>query len=185
MVKVHEDAYWPDNLSLFTISCENYWEPKKQIMKKSGIHSFVPCLESTLEQFLFYRVSGKMTKSNIFWSPSYSTINLSKQYFSHKIEAPRNIIFQKILDTQENKFFWKVLSRHGTELWMPNFLIILFYWPLVMLTTDSEKWQIVRAMCVLMKFDHMSICMYVCMYVCTCIYICEFSIQRVAHAKNK
>ena len=24
MVKFQEDAYWPDNLSLFTISCEHY-----------------------------------------------------------------------------------------------------------------------------------------------------------------
>ena len=29
MVKFHEDAYWPDNLSLFTISCEHYWGHKK------------------------------------------------------------------------------------------------------------------------------------------------------------
>ena len=24
MVKSHEDAYWPDNLSLFTVNCEHY-----------------------------------------------------------------------------------------------------------------------------------------------------------------
>ena len=24
MVKSHEDAYWPENLSLFTFSCEHY-----------------------------------------------------------------------------------------------------------------------------------------------------------------
>ena len=30
MVKSHEDAYWPDNLSLFTVNCEHYREPKKQ-----------------------------------------------------------------------------------------------------------------------------------------------------------
>ena len=30
MVKSHEDAYWPDNLSLFTVNCEHYQEPKKQ-----------------------------------------------------------------------------------------------------------------------------------------------------------
>ena len=30
MVKSHEDAYWPDNLSLFTVNCEHHQEPKKQ-----------------------------------------------------------------------------------------------------------------------------------------------------------
>ena len=30
MVKSHEDPYWPDNLSLFTVNCEHYREPKKQ-----------------------------------------------------------------------------------------------------------------------------------------------------------
>ena len=48
MVKFYEDAYWPDNLSLFTISCEHYWGPKNKIMRKSGIHSSVPCRDSTL-----------------------------------------------------------------------------------------------------------------------------------------
>ena len=38
---------------------------------------------------------------------------------------------------------------------MPDFLIVLFFWPSVMITTDSEKWQIIRPICVLMKFDHM------------------------------
>ena len=38
MIKSHEDAYWPDNLSLFTISCEHTeGPPKKQIMRKSAI----------------------------------------------------------------------------------------------------------------------------------------------------
>ena len=67
--------------------------PKNKIMRKSGIHSSVPCWDSTLEQFLFYRVSGKNAKSDIFWSHRYSTIHLSKQHFCHKIEAPRNIMF--------------------------------------------------------------------------------------------
>ena len=30
MVKSHEDAYCPDNLSLFSVSCEHYREPKKE-----------------------------------------------------------------------------------------------------------------------------------------------------------
>ena len=67
--------------------------PKNKIMRKSGIHSSVPCRDSTLEQFLFYRLSGKNAKRDIFWNPNYNKINLSKQYFSHKAEAQRNIIF--------------------------------------------------------------------------------------------
>ena len=67
--------------------------PKNKIMRKSGIHSSVPCWDSTWEQFLFYRVSGKNKKSHIFWSHSYKTIILSKQHFCHKREALRNIVF--------------------------------------------------------------------------------------------
>ena len=40
--------------------------PKNKIMRKSGIHSSVPCWDSTLEQFLFYRVSGKNKKTISF-----------------------------------------------------------------------------------------------------------------------
>ena len=36
--------------------------PKNKSMRKSGINSSVPCWDSTLEQFLFYRVSGKNAK---------------------------------------------------------------------------------------------------------------------------
>ena len=43
------------------------------------------------------------------------------------------------LDTQQNKNCSKVLSRYGTELWMPDFLITLFFEPSVILTTDSKK----------------------------------------------
>ena len=35
---------------------------KNKIMRKSGIHSSARCRDSTLEQFLFYRVSRKMQK---------------------------------------------------------------------------------------------------------------------------
>ena len=61
--------------------------------------------------------------------------------------------FSISLDTRQNKNCSKALSRHGTELWMLDFLIILFFGPSVMLTTDSKKWQIFRPICVLMKFD--------------------------------
>ena len=40
--------------------------PKNKIMRKSGIHSSAPCRDSTLEQFLFYRVSRKMQKAISF-----------------------------------------------------------------------------------------------------------------------
>ena len=62
--------------------------------------------------------------------------------------------FSIILDTQQNKNCSKVMSRHGTELWMSDFLIILFFGPSVMLSTTSKKWQIFRPICVLMRFDH-------------------------------
>ena len=92
MVKFHEDAYWPKNLSLFAIKCEHYWGPKNKIMRKSGIRSTVPYWDSALEQFLFYRVSVKNAKSDVFWRNNYSTIHLSKQHYCHKREAPRNIM---------------------------------------------------------------------------------------------
>ena len=57
------------------------------------------------------------------------------------------------MDTQQNKRCSKVLSRHGTEQWMPDFLIILFFVPSVMLTTDCKKWQIFRPICILMKYQ--------------------------------
>ena len=75
---------------------------------------------------------------------------------SAKKERPQEIHFFSIfLDTQLNKNYSKVLSRHGTELWMPDFYIILFSEPSVKLTTDSKKWQIFMLICVLMIFDHM------------------------------
>ena len=59
---------------------------------------------------------------------------------SAKKESPKkHHIFQFFFDTQQNKNCSKVLSRHGTELWMPDLLMILFFGPSVMLTTDSKK----------------------------------------------
>ena len=71
--------------------------PKNKIMKKSGIHSSVPCRDSTLEQLLFCRLSGKNAKRDTFWNPNYNKINLSKQYFRRKTEAQRNIFFCSLL----------------------------------------------------------------------------------------
>ena len=80
--------------------------PKNKIMRKSGIHSSVPCRDSTLEQFLFYRLSGKNAKRDTFWNPNYNKINLSKQYFSHKTEAQRSIFFSDVFGhpTKQNLF---------------------------------------------------------------------------------
>ena len=71
-----------------------------------------------------------------------------------KERSQETLCFSIFLDTQQNKNCSKVLSRHGTELWMPDFLIILFFGPSVMLTTNSKKWQVFRLICVLMKVDH-------------------------------
>ena len=68
--------------------------------------------------------------------------------------------FAIFLDTQQNKNSSKILSRHGTELWMPHFLIILFFGPSVRLRIDSKKCQIVRPIGILMTFDHMIIMKY-------------------------
>ena len=70
MVKSHEDAYWPDNLSLFTVNCEHYREPKKQNYGKSGLYGLYPCRGSPVKQFLFYRVSRKIAKIAIFGAPN-------------------------------------------------------------------------------------------------------------------
>ena len=113
--------------------------PKNKIIKKSGIHSSAPCRDSTLEQFLFLQGVQKNAKSDIFWSRSYSTIHLSKQYLSHKREAPRNTIFFNFFGHLAKQNCFKILSPHEAELWMPDFLIILFSGPLVMLTTDSKE----------------------------------------------
>ena len=49
MVKSHEDAYRPDNLSLFSVSCEHYREPKNKIMGKTGLYGLSACRVSAVE----------------------------------------------------------------------------------------------------------------------------------------
>ena len=50
MVKSHEDAYSPDNLSLFTVNYEHYQEPKKnKIMGKTDFYGLSACLGSAVE----------------------------------------------------------------------------------------------------------------------------------------
>ena len=110
MFKFHEDAYWPENLSLFTISCEHYWGPKKQnheeiwhknlsLFAISGKHyigpkkqnfeeiwhpQFCPMLGQYFRTLFVLQGVRKNAKSDIFWSHSYSKIHLSKQHFCHK-----------------------------------------------------------------------------------------------------
>ena len=45
--------------------------PKNKIMRKSGIHSSVPCRDSTIEQFLFCWVSKKIEKHDVSWGLSF------------------------------------------------------------------------------------------------------------------
>ena len=91
--------------------------PKNKIMRISGINSCVPCWDSTLEQFLFYRVSGKNAKSDFFWSHSYSKIHLSKQHFCHKREAPRNIIFFNIFGHLAKQNLFQSTVPNGQRIW--------------------------------------------------------------------
>ena len=44
-------------------------DPKNKIMKKSGIHSSVPCRDSTLKQVLFCWVSKNIEKKLCFFEP--------------------------------------------------------------------------------------------------------------------
>ena len=80
--------------------------PKNKIMGETGFYGLSACRGSSVDYFLFYRVSKKIEKTWCFLGPL---------------------------------FMAEVLSRHGTELWMPDFLIILIFGPSVMLTTDSKK----------------------------------------------
>ena len=105
MAKSEEDAYCPDNLSLFIINSYRCWGPK--IMGKTGIHSSVQCRDSTLKQFVFCKVSKTNSKCDNCMSPSNNTIFLLKQYFIHKREAPWNIILKRKLDTIKTTFILK------------------------------------------------------------------------------
>ena len=44
MVKIDEDAYWPNNLSLFNIDCEHYQGQKKQKYGENKVPWFFPKL---------------------------------------------------------------------------------------------------------------------------------------------
>ena len=113
--------------------------PKNKILRKSGIHSSVPCWDSTLEHFLFYRVSGKMQKATSFEATAIAKYIYQNNTSAIKERRQETSYFSFFLDTQQNKKCSIVLSRHGTELWMSDFLIISFFGPSIMLTTDSKK----------------------------------------------
>ena len=67
MIKFHEDAHIDLKICHFLQAVVSITEgSKNKIMRKSGIHSSVPCWYSTLEKFLFFRVSGKMQKAICF-----------------------------------------------------------------------------------------------------------------------
>ena len=54
---------------LSTVSITEH--PKNKIMKKSGIHSSVPCRDSTLKQVLFCWVSKNIEKKWCFFEPLF------------------------------------------------------------------------------------------------------------------
>ena len=67
MVKSHEDAYWPDNLSLFTVNREHYREPKKQNYGEIWPLWFISMLgESCKTIFGFTGCPGKLQKRHFF-----------------------------------------------------------------------------------------------------------------------
>ena len=45
--------------------------PENKIMRKSGIHSSVPCRDSILEQFLFSWVSKRIQENGVSWGLSF------------------------------------------------------------------------------------------------------------------
>ena len=60
-----------------------------------------------------------------------------RKAISFEATAIAKYIYQN--NTSHIKIVLKYCPQHGTELWMPDFLIICFFWPSVMLTTDSKK----------------------------------------------
>ena len=66
MVKSHEDAYWPDNLSLLLSTVSLTKSPKNKMMGKSGLYGLYPCWGSPIKLFF---VLGKLQKTPIFEAP--------------------------------------------------------------------------------------------------------------------
>ena len=114
--------------------------PKNKIMKKSGIHSSIPCWDNTFQNnFCFSGFLEKMQKAKSFGATAIAYCIYQNNTSAKKERPQETSYFSFFLDTQQNKNCSKVLSQHGTELWMPDLLIILFFGPSLMLTTDSKK----------------------------------------------
>ena len=69
MVKIHEDAYWPDNLSLFSASYEHYRESKKQNYGENWLLWFI-CMSGECCKIIFVLQGVQKNCQNChFWSP--------------------------------------------------------------------------------------------------------------------
>ena len=80
MIISHEDAYWPDNLSLFTVNWENYREPKNKIMGKYGLYGLYLFWGSPINQFCFIGCPGKRQKTPFFEAPFSQRNSLSFEF---------------------------------------------------------------------------------------------------------
>ena len=71
MVKFHEDAYWPKNLSLLQSVVSTTEDPKNKIMRKSGIHGSVPCWEQYFKTIFVLMGAHKIEKYDVSWGLSF------------------------------------------------------------------------------------------------------------------
>ena len=69
MVKSHEEAYWPDNLSLFSVSCEHFQEPKKTKLWENWLVWFIFMSGECCRIFFVLQGVQKKCKNCHFWSP--------------------------------------------------------------------------------------------------------------------
>ena len=69
MVKCHEDAYWPYNLSLFTVHCEHDREPKKQNYGEIWPLWFISMSGESSKTIFVLQSVQKNYKNCHFWRP--------------------------------------------------------------------------------------------------------------------
>ena len=69
MVRCDEDAYWPDNLSLFSVSCEHYREPKKQNYGENWLLWFICMSGECCRIICVLQGVQKNCQKCHFWSP--------------------------------------------------------------------------------------------------------------------
>ena len=67
--------------------------PKNKIMKKSGIHSSVPCRDSTLKQVLFCWVSKKIVKNDVSFSLYFMAEVLFRKIYFVIVGVPKYLTF--------------------------------------------------------------------------------------------